>query len=192
MEIIKTALEGVVIIRPKIFGDARGYFFESFNQKGFTEKVLGMEYNPEDRTLFVQDNESKSSYGVVRGLHFQKPPYAQAKLIRVIKGKVLDVAVDIRKGSPTYMKWVAVKLSQENKKMLFIPKGCLHGFVTLTDNVEVMYKVNNFYSPENDRSVRFDDPTLGVEWGVTNPILSQKDLNAPLLKDSDVKFTYKG
>ena len=142
---------------------------------------------------FVQDNRSFSAEkGTLRGLHCQKDPTAQSKLLTCTRGEIMDVAVDIRKGSPTYMKYAAVNLSGENKKSFFIPKGCLHGFVTLTDNVEVMYKVDKFYSPENDRSVKFDDPELGVEWNIENPILSQKDKNAPLFKDSDVKFTYKG
>ena len=182
MEVIKTAIEGVVIIEPRIFKDARGYFFESFSQREFEEKVR--------KVNFVQDNESMSSYGVMRGLHFQRPPYTQSKLVRCVKGKVLDVVVDIRKGSPTYMKWVAVELNEDNKKMLFIPKGCLHGFVTLTENVEVSYKVDEYYSPENDRSVCFCDPEIGVEWGIENPVLSEKDKNAPLLKNSDVEFEF--
>lgn len=185
MEVEKTFIDGAVVLTPKVFGDNRGWFMESYSKRTLEEAGIYDE--------FIQDNRSFSAEkGTLRGLHCQTEPMAQAKLLTCLKGEILDVAVDIREGSPTYMKWVSVKLSEENKKMFYIPAGCLHGFVTLTDNVEVMYKVNNFYSPENDRSVRFDDPTLGVEWGVTNPILSQKDLNAPLLKDSDVKFTYKG
>ncbi|MBP3329025.1 MAG: dTDP-4-dehydrorhamnose 3,5-epimerase [Clostridia bacterium] len=185
MEVEKTFIDGAVVLTPKVFGDNRGWFMESYSKRTLEEAGIFDD--------FIQDNRSFSAEkGTLRGLHCQTEPMAQAKLLTCLKGEILDVAVDIREGSPTYMKWVSVKLSEENKKMFYIPAGCLHGFVTLTDNVEVMYKVNNFYSPENDRSVRFDDPTLGVEWGVTNPILSQKDLNAPLLKDSDVKFTYKG
>ena len=185
MEVEKTFIDGAVVLTPKVFGDNRGWFMESYSKRTLEEAGIYDE--------FIQDNRSFSAEkGTLRGLHCQTEPMAQAKLLTCLKGEILDVAVDIREGSPTYMKWVSVKLSEENKKMFYIPAGCLHGFVTLTDDVEVMYKVNNFYSPENDRSVRFDDPTLGVEWGVTNPILSQKDLNAPLLKDSDVKFTYKG
>ena len=184
MEVEKTFIDGAVVLTPKVFGDNRGWFMESYSKRTLEEAGIFDD--------FIQDNRSFSAEkGTLRGLHCQTEPMAQAKLLTCLKGEILDVAVDIREGSPTYMKWVSVKLSEENKKMFYIPAGCLHGFVTLTDNVEVMYKVNNFYSPENDRSVRFDDPTLGVEWGVTNPILSQKDLNAPLLKDSDVKFTYK-
>ena len=185
MEIIKTALEGVVIIRPKIFGDARGYFFESFNQKGFTEKVLGMEYNPEDRTLFVQDNESKSSYGVVRGLHFQKPPYAQAKLIRVIKGKVLDVAVDIRKGSPTYGKHVAVELSGENHEQLYIPRGFAHGFSVLSEEAILQYKCDNLYAPQAEGAIIWNDPNLAIDWKLDaeDVLLSEKDKMHQQLND---------
>ena len=192
MEIIKTALEGVVIIRPKIFGDARGYFFESFNQKGFTEKVLGMEYNPEDRTLFVQDNESKSSYGVVRGLHFQKPPYAQAKLIRVIKGKVLDVAVDIRKGSPTYGKHVAVELSGENHEQLYIPRGFAHGFSVLSEEAILQYKCDNLYAPQAEGAIIWNDPDLAIDWKLDaeDVLLSEKDKMHQQLKDIGSPFVY--
>ena len=192
MEIIKTALEGVVIIRPKIFGDARGYFFESFNQKGFTEKVLGMEYNPEDRTLFVQDNESKSSYGVVRGLHFQKPPYAQAKLIRVIKGKVLDVAVDIRKGSPTYGKHVAVELSGENHEQLYIPRGFAHGFSVLSEEAILQYKCDNLYAPQAEGAIIWNDPDLAIDWKLDaeDVLLSEKDKMHQQLKDIGSTFVY--
>ena len=185
MEFEKTQIDGAVVLEPKVFGDNRGWFMESYSKRTLEEAGIFDE--------FIQDNRSFSAEkGTLRGLHCQTEPMAQAKLLTCLKGEILDIAVDIRKGSPTYMKWVGVKLSEENKKMFYIPAGCLHGFVTLTDNVEVMYKVNNFYSPENDRSVRFDDPALGVEWGVTNPILSQKDMNAPLLEDSDVEFIYKG
>ena len=192
MEIIKTALEGVVIIRPKIFGDARGYFFESFNQKGFTEKVLGIEYNPDDRTLFVQDNESKSSYGVVRGLHFQKPPYAQAKLIRVIKGKVLDVAVDIRKGSPTYGKHVAVELSGENHEQLYIPRGFAHGFSVLSEEAILQYKCDNLYAPQAEGAIIWNDPNLAIDWKLDaeDVLLSEKDKMHQQLKDIGSPFVY--
>ena len=192
MEIIKTALEGVVIIRPKIYGDARGYFFESFNQKGFTEKVLGIEYNPDDRTLFVQDNESKSSYGVVRGLHFQKPPYAQAKLIRVIKGKVLDVAVDIRKGSPTYGKHVAVELSGENHEQLYIPRGFAHGFSVLSEEAILQYKCDNLYAPQAEGAIIWNDPDLAIDWKLDaeDVLLSEKDKMHQQLKDIGSPFVY--
>lgn len=183
MTINKTNIEGVFEIEPKVFGDARGWFCETYSKKLFEENGINAD--------FVQDNRSFSAKkGTLRGLHCQTDPKSQAKLVSCIKGEILDVAVDIRKGSPTYMKWVAVKLSQENKKMLFIPKGCLHGFVTLTDDVEISYKVDDFYSPENDRSICWCDSEIGVEWGVTDPVLSDKDKNAPLLKDSDVSFDF--
>lgn len=183
MKTFKTKVDGAIIIEPDVFGDNRGWFMESYSKKKLAEVGIDID--------FVQDNRSFSAEkGTLRGLHCQLNPTAQSKLITCIRGTILDVAVDIRKGSPTYMQWDAVELSGDNKKSFFIPKGCLHGFVTLTDDVEVMYKVDEFYSPSDDRSVRFDDPELGVEWGVENPILSQKDMNAPLLKDSDVEFTY--
>ena len=183
MNAIKTKVDGAIIIEPDIFGDNRGWFMESYSKKKLADAGIDVD--------FVQDNRSFSAEkGTLRGLHCQLNPTAQSKLITCIRGTILDVAVDIRKGSPTYMQWVSVELSEENKKSFFIPKGCLHGFVTLTDNVEVMYKVDEFYSPSDDRSVRFDDPALGVEWGIENPILSQKDMNAPLICDSDVDFNY--
>ncbi len=183
MTLNETAINGVFEIEPKVFGDNRGWFYESYSKEKFEK--LGITAD------FIQDNRSFSAQkGTLRGLHCQTNPKAQAKLITCLKGAILDVAVDIRKGSPTYMKWIAVELNEENKKMLFIPKGCLHGFVTLTDNVEVTYKVDELYSPENDRSVRFDDPEFGVEWGCENPVLSEKDKNAPLYADSDVEFNF--
>ena len=183
MTLNETAISGVFEIEPKVFGDNRGWFYESYSKAEFER--LGITAD------FVQDNRSFSAQkGTLRGLHCQTNPKAQAKLITCLKGAILDVAVDIRKGSPTYMKWVAVELNEDNKKMLYIPKGCLHGFVTLTDNVEVTYKVDEYYSPLNDRSVCFCDPEIGVEWGIENPILSAKDSAAPLLKDSDVKFKF--
>lgn len=183
MTLNETAVNGVFEIEPKVFGDNRGWFYESYSKEKFEKLGITAE--------FVQDNRSFSAQkGTLRGLHCQTEPKSQSKLITCLKGAILDVAVDIRKGSPTYMKWVAVELNEENKKMLFIPKGCLHGFVTLTENVEVSYKVDEFYSPENDRSVCFSDPEIGVEWGIDNPILSEKDKNAPLLKDSDVSFNF--
>jgi dTDP-4-dehydrorhamnose 3,5-epimerase len=183
MTLNETAVNGVFEIEPKIFGDNRGWFYESYSKEKFEKLGTTAE--------FVQDNRSFSAQkGTLRGLHCQTNPKAQAKLVSCIKGEILDVAVDIRKGSPTFMKWVAVRLSEENKKMLFIPKGCLHGFVTLTDNVEISYKVDDFYSPENDRSICWNDSEIGVEWGVEDPVLSEKDKNAPLLKDSDVSFNF--
>lgn len=183
MKAIKTKVEGAIVLEPDVFGDNRGWFMESYSKKKLAEVGIDVD--------FVQDNRSFSAEkGTLRGLHCQLNPTAQSKLLTCIRGTILDVAVDIRKGSPTYMQWEAVELSGENKKSFFIPKGCLHGFLTLTDDVEVMYKVDEFYSPAEDRSIRYDDPELGVEWGDITPILSQKDMNAPLLKDSDVEFTY--
>ena len=185
MELIKTDIPGVVILEPKVFGDHRGWFTETYAYN--TLKDLGID------VTFVQDNQSYSKEkGTLRGLHFQQNPMAQTKLLRCTRGKILDVAVDIRKGSPTYLKWVSVELSAENKRQLFMPKGFAHGFVTLTEDVEVQYKVDAYYAPECDRSIRFDDPSIGVNWGVSNPILSQKDMNAPLLCDSDCNFVYEG
>ena len=165
MNLSETGIKGVYLIEPAVFGDNRGWFYESYSALKFAQ--LGID------TVFVQDNRSFSEKkGTVRGLHCQKAPAAQAKLVSCTRGRIIDVAVDIRKNSPTYLKHVAVELSGENKKMLYIPKGCLHGFVTLTDNVELSYKVDDYYSPENDRSIRFDDPLFGIDWGTDNPILS--------------------
>lgn len=184
MKVIKTDIEEVLIIESKAFGDHRGWFMETYSKEKFEE--LGIDID------FVQDNHSLSGQkGTLRGLHFQLNPKAQAKLVRCTKGEILDVAVDLRQGSPTYKKWVAVKLTEENKKQLLIPKGFAHGFVTLTEDVEVQYKVDEHYSPENDRSVRFDDAEIGIEWSIENPVLSEKDFKAPLLKDSDVNFEYQ-
>ena len=184
MNIIRTEIEDVLIIEPKVFGDHRGWFTETYSKAKFQELGIDIE--------FVQDNHSMSAQkGTLRGLHFQTSPKAQTKLVRCIKGKILDVAVDLRKGSSTYKQWVGVELSEENKKQLLIPKGFAHGFLTLTDDVEVQYKVDEYYAPECDRSIRFDDPEIGVDWGIEDPILSEKDLKAPLLKDSDVDFSLK-
>lgn len=180
MNIIKTKLEDVLIIEPKVFGDNRGWFTETYSKE-----KLGLDID------FIQDNHSFSGKkGTLRGLHFQTNPKAQTKLVRCTKGEILDVAVDIREGSPTYKQWVAVELTADNKKQLLIPKGFAHGFLTLTDDVEVQYKVDEYYSPECDRSIRFDDAEIDVNWGIENPILSEKDLNAPLLKDCDINFKY--
>lgn len=180
---IETKIPGVYIIEPKVFGDHRGWFIETYSVKTFSEIGILNE--------FVQDNQSfTQKKGTLRGIHFQNNPMAQAKLVRVTNGAVLDVAVDLRKGSPTYLKWVAVELTAENKRMFFIPRGFGHGFLTLTDDVEFLYKVDNFYSKSDDRSIRFDDPSIGVDWGIDNPILSEKDINAPVLSQSDVNFTY--
>ena len=181
MKILATKIPDVKIIEPDVFGDHRGYFMETWS----VNKYEALNFVP------VQDNESFTARkGTLRGLHCQLNPMSQAKIVRVTKGAVMDVAVDMREGSPTYLQWVSAELSEENKRQLFIPRGFLHGFLTLTDDVQFCYKVDNLYSKECDRSVRFDDPAIGVEWGIENPILSQKDETAPLLKDSDVKFTY--
>lgn len=169
MNIIKTDIEGVVIIEPKVFGDSRGYFFESYSQRDFNSLV--------GEVNFVQDNESKSCYGVIRGLHFQKPPFEQSKLVRVVKGKVLDVAVDIREGSPTFGKHVAVELSEENHRQLFIQKGFAHGFSVLSEEAVFQYKCDNFYAPEYEGAIAWDDPALGIDWRipVDKVIISEKD-----------------
>jgi dTDP-4-dehydrorhamnose reductase/dTDP-4-dehydrorhamnose 3,5-epimerase len=183
MQVVRTDIEGVYIIEPKVFGDHRGWFMETYSKLKLVQQGIGVD--------FIQDNHSMSTKkGTLRGLHFQINPKAQTKFVRCIKGAILDVAVDIRKGSPTYKKWIAVELSAENKKQLFIPKGFAHGFLTLVDDVEVQYKVDEYYTPECDRSIRFDDPEIGINWGISNPILSEKDLKAPLLKDSDHNFVY--
>ena len=177
MESIKTNIEGVVIIEPRIFKDDRGYFFESFSQREFEEKVC--------KTTFVQDNESKSSYGVLRGLHFQKPPFAQSKLVRVIKGAVLDVAVDIRKGSLTFGQYVSVELTGENHRQFFIPRGFAHGFSVLSEEVIFQYKCDNFYSPQSEGAIAWNDPDLNIDWRIPaeKVVLSEKDSKHPRLKD---------
>lgn len=184
MKIIETAIEGVVIIEPRLFKDERGYFFKSFSQREFEEKIR--------KISFVQDNESKSSYGVLRGLHFQKPPYAQSKLVRVIKGAVLDVAVDIRKGSPTFGKHVAVELTEENHLQLFIPRGFAHGFSVLSQEVIFQYKCDNFYAPQSEGALAWDDSDLNINWRIpTNQIiLSEKDKHHEKLKDASWLFDY--
>ncbi len=181
MEFEKTFIEDVIIIKPKVFSDARGYFFESFREDKF-KNFLGYKIN------FCQDNESKSNRGVLRGLHYQLPPFAQAKLVRVIKGKVLDVAVDIRKGSPTFGKYVAVELSGDNKTQLFIPKGFAHGFITLEDETIFSYKVDSYYNPKYDRGIIYNDKSIGIDWVLKEDeiILSDKDKINPLLKDAEV------
>ena len=184
MEVIKTAIEGLIIIEPKIFKDSRGYFFESFSQREFEEKVR--------KVNFVQDNESMSSYGVMRGLHFQRPPFSQSKLVRCVKGRVLDVAVDIRKGSPTYGQHVAVELSEENHRQFFVPRGFAHGFVVLSETAVFQYKCDNFYAPEADGGINIKDETLGIDWGISfeEAILSEKDTKHVSLKDFDSPFDY--
>ena len=185
MNIIKTAIDGVVIIEPRIFEDARGYFFESFSQREFDEKV--------GRVNFVQDNESKSSYGVMRGLHFQRPPFTQSKLVRCVKGSVLDVAVDIRKGSPTYGQHVAVEWTEDNHRQFFIPKGFAHGFAVLSEMAVFQYKCDEFYHPEADGGISILDKSLGIDWRIPtdHAILSEKDTKHALLKDFDTPFTYE-
>ena len=184
MKRIDTKLPGVCIVEPQVFGDHRGYFMETYSTKAFADIGITNE--------FVQDNQSFTAQkGTLRGIHFQNAPMAQAKLVRVTRGTVLDVAVDLRKGSPTYKQWVAVELSAENKRMLFIPRGFGHGFVTLSDDVEFCYKVDNLYSKACDRGIRFNDPDIGVAWGVEDPILSSKDTMSPMLADSDCNFVYE-
>lgn len=184
MEVIKTEIEGVVIIEPRIFKDSRGYFFESYSKREFDEKV-----RPVD---FVQDNESCSSYGVMRGLHFQRPPFAQSKLVRCVKGRVLDVAVDIRKGSPTYGRHVAVELTEDNHRQFFIPRGFAHGFAVLSDIAVFQYKCDNYYHPEADGGISIRDTSLGIDWMIdpSKAILSEKDLRHAVLADFDSPFDY--
>ena len=183
MEVIKTAIDGVVIIEPRVFKDVRGYFFESFSQCEFEEKVR--------KINFVQDNESMSSYGVMRGLHFQAPPFSQSKLVRCVKGKVLDVAVDIRKGSPTYGQHVAIELSEDNHRQFFVPRGFAHGFAVLSETAVFQYKCDNFYAPLADGGINIQDETLGIDWHipVEKALLSEKDTKHALLKDLDSPFS---
>ena len=184
MEVINTSIEGVYIIEPKVFGDARGYFFESFSEKDFKEKVGDIH--------FVQDNESMSRYGVMRGLHFQCPPYAQSKLVRCAKGRVLDVAVDIRKGSPTYGQHVAVLLTEENHRQFFIPQGFAHGFAVLSESAVFQYKCDNFYHPEADGGISILDESLGIDWRLKmeEALLSEKDTKHPKLAEFDTPFVW--
>lgn len=184
MKIIETEIPGVLVIEPDVFGDHRGWFCETWNRQKLHDAGIDAD--------FVQDNQSYTkAKGTLRGLHFQRNPMSQAKLVRVVRGAVLDVAVDLRKGSPTYLKHVIAELSAENKRQFFIPKGFAHGFLTLTDNVEFVYKVDAPYAPDCDRSVRFDDPEIGVDWPCKEPILSDKDKKAPLLRDSDCNFVFE-
>ena len=184
MNIIQTEIPGVVIIEPRIFEDARGYLFESFSQREFDEKV--------GPVIFVQDNESKSSYGVMRGLHFQRPPFTQAKLVRCVRGAVLDVAVDIRRGSPTFGQHVAVELTEDNHRQFFIPKGFAHGFAVLSDTAVFQYKCDEFYHPEADGGINILDDSLDIDWHIPagKAILSDKDTKHPLLQDFDTPFTF--
>lgn len=182
MNVISTNIDGVVIIEPRVFEDARGYFFESFSQREFNEKVKPLD--------FVQDNESKSSFGVIRGLHFQRPPYAQSKLVRCVRGAVLDVAVDIRKESPTYGQHVAVELTEDNHRQIFIPKGFAHGFAVLSDIAVFQYKCDEFYHPESEGGISLLDSELGIDWKIPTDkaILSPKDTKHPLFKDFITPF----
>lgn len=181
MDLLKTKLNGVYILIPRIFGDHRGFFMESWSRR--TMEETGLYYD------FVQDNHSLSTVkGTLRGIHFQKGDKAQAKLVRCVRGAVLDVAVDLRHDSPTYQQWVGVELSEENKKQLLIPRGFGHGFVTLTDHVEFLYKADNYYAPEADGGIRWNDPDIGIEWGVEYPVLSEKDQSNPFLKDIEPVF----
>lgn len=182
MQITKTKIPGLLIIKPDLYIDKRGYFFESYNKQKFIEN--GIEVN------YVQDNESRSQKGVLRGLHFQNPPFSQGKLVRVIKGSVLDVAVDIRKGSPTYGQWDSVILTETNKLMYWLPEGMAHGFLTLEDDTIFFYKCTNPYHKESEASIRWNDPELNIDWGIKNPILSEKDKITPFLKDLNNKFEY--
>lgn len=184
MEVIKTEIEGVVIIEPRIFTDSRGYFFESYSKKEFDEKVRPVN--------FVQDNESCSSYGVMRGLHFQAPPFTQSKLVRCVKGRVLDVAVDIRKGSPTYGRHVAVELTEDNHRQFFVPRGFAHGFAVLSDIAVFQYKCDNYYAPQADGGISIQDTSLGIDWHIdpSKAVLSEKDLRHALLKDFDSPFDF--
>lgn len=184
MNIITTEIPDVVIIEPRVFGDSRGYFFESFSEREFKEKVADVN--------FVQDNESRSCHGVVRGLHFQKPPHAQAKLVRVVKGRVLDVAVDIRKGSPTYGRHVEVELSEDNHCMVFIPKGFAHGFAVLSEDAVFQYRCDDYYAPETEGAIAWNDLDLDIDWRLPSEkvILSAKDTSHPSFKDADIPFEY--
>ena len=184
MEIVKTDIDGVVIIEPRVFGDERGYFFESFSQREFEK--LGI------NTVFVQDNESKSCYGVVRGLHFQAPPYAQAKLVRCVKGRIRDIAVDIRKGSPTYGKHVAVELTEDNHRLFFIPHGFAHGFSVLSETAVFQYKCDNYYTPQSEGALLWNDKDLNINWLIPDKhvILSEKDKHHPLFKDFESPFDF--
>lgn len=185
INVIETKIPGVLIIEPRVFGDARGYFMESFNAKEFAEKT-GLDI------CFVQDNESCSHYGVLRGLHFQLPPYTQSKLVRVVKGTVLDVAVDVRKGSPTYGKYVSCELTEDNHRQFFVPKGMAHGFVVLSEDAVFQYKCDDFYHPESEGAIAWNDPDIAIPWPVPlkDVSLSEKDKHHPLLKDFDSPFTF--
>lgn len=179
-EFENTEIKGVILVKPRVFGDDRGFFLETYKKEDFEKAGIIDE--------FIQDNHSKSSFGVLRGLHYQKEPNAQSKIVRCTKGKIIDVAVDIRKNSPTFLKWVKVELSEENKYQLYIPKGFAHGFVALSDVVEVMYKVSGKYSPSNEGGIKWNDPDINVDWGIDfEPLLSEKDKNSKNIKETDEK-----
>jgi dTDP-4-dehydrorhamnose 3,5-epimerase len=180
MQVTKTFIEGLLVIQPTIFNDARGYFYEPYNRKMFAEIGIGEE--------FVQDNQSFSQKGVIRGLHFQNPPHAQAKLLRILQGSIWDVAVDIRKSSPTYGKYFGIELSAENKTIFYVPKGFAHGFLTLEDNTLLLYKCSDFYNKPSEESLIWNDPDVGISWKINNPILSEKDLNGKMLKELKSQF----
>lgn len=182
MEFERLQPEGLILITPQAFEDERGFFMESYSERAFAEHGISVR--------FVQDNHSKSTKGVLRGLHFQRPPHAQCKLVRVTRGVALDVAVDLRTGSPTYRQWAAIRLSEENQKMLYIPAGFAHGFLALADLVEVEYKVDDFYDAASDGGVRWDDPDIGIDWGIADPLMSEKDRSLPFLKDLGDVFAY--
>ena len=184
MDVIKTDIEGVVILEPRLFEDERGYFFEAFSEREFTEKVR--------ECHFVQENEAYSTYGVVRGLHFQRPPHAQSKLVRVVKGRVLDVVVDIRKGSPTFGKHIAVELSAENHRQLFIPRGFAHGYSVLSEEALLEYKCDNYYAPASEGAILWNDPALAIDWQIPSEsvILSDKDMKNPALSECEALFNY--
>ena len=182
MEIVKTKIPGLLIIKPDVFEDERGYFFESYNQEKFVNSGID--------NVFIQDNESKSMKGVLRGLHFQNPPYDQGKLVRVMKGVVIDVAVDIRKNSPTYGQWDSIELTESNKMMYWVPPGMAHGFVTLEDETVFFYKCTNLYNKASEGSIRWNDPDLNINWGISNPIISEKDKIAPFFKELKSQFEY--
>ena len=189
MNVLPTAIPGVLILEPRVFSDARGYFFESFSQREFDEKVVPLLGHG---VTFVQDNESMSSYGVVRGLHYQRPPYTQSKLVRCVRGSVLDVAVDIRKGSPTFGQHVAVELSEDNHRQFFIPKGFAHGFAVLSETAVFQYKCDEFYHPEADAGIQLLDPALGIDWRIPwdRAVMSEKDRVRAALQDSPLDFDY--
>jgi dTDP-4-dehydrorhamnose 3,5-epimerase len=185
MNVIKTDLPGLVIIEPKVFEDERGYFFESYHEEKLNQQGV--------RTTFIQDNQSKSSYGVIRGLHYQLDPHAQTKLVRVLEGKIYDVAVDVRKGSPTFGKWFGIELSAENKKQLYVPHGFAHGFSVLSETAVVFYKCDNLYHPASEGGILYNDPDLRIDWKVDlgKAVLSPKDKALPLLKNANANFTFK-